>query len=348
MNRRQALRHIYAPPKGKGDWRLEDLVGHPGIRYFSLGRHALLHGLVAAGVGRGDRVLLPAMVCRDLLAPLNALGVEPAYYQVTKRLEPALDANLPAAKAIVAIDYFGFPQDLTGFLHYCQRTGAILVEDNAQGFLSRDREGCFLGTRGDIGIISLRKTLPVQDGALLLGGSKIAAHLPTQVPFEGSAPLSFLLKQAARRLAPLTGVVPLVYATKATRLFRRLRTGNEIEPSGMEGEQRMAEREAPSVKLFSRLYALDIGHEARRRRELYLFVLGLLKGSPCEPLFDGLPDWVVPYGFPFYARPGDTPIVKKRLGEYMLECFPWPELPRTVEPVALDHYRNLWIVRFLW
>ena len=83
------------------------------IRYFSLGRHALAAGLRALGVGAGQSILLPEYICRDLLAAVHAVGALPVFYPVALNLCPATpQENWPAASAVLAVDYFGFPQPL--------------------------------------------------------------------------------------------------------------------------------------------------------------------------------------------------------------------------------------------
>ena len=75
--------------------------------------------------------------------------------------------NSQHCKALLAVNYFGFAQDLAPFREYCLRTGATLIEDNAHGFLSKDTSGVLLGTRADLGITSIRKTFRLVNGAAL-------------------------------------------------------------------------------------------------------------------------------------------------------------------------------------
>ena len=184
---RQLLASVYAPPADRSGWRLEQLAGDAPVRYFAYGRHALAAALQAAGTGAGDRVLLPAFICREVLSAVHAVGARPAYYAVDRALGLAeAAAALPPARAIVAVDYFGFAQDLTPFAAYCARSGAVLIEDNAHGLFSRDDAGRMLGTRGDLGLFSIRKTLAAPDGAALVFNK--AGHAPPQLPFDSAAP----------------------------------------------------------------------------------------------------------------------------------------------------------------
>ena len=117
------------------------------VRLFSLGRYALLAALRVTGVSPGDKVLVPGFICRDLLASIHAVQGTPVFYPVDRTLAPQSLLAAQGAKAILAVNYFGFPQSLEPFRRYCAEHGASLIEDNAHGFLSRDALGHALGSR---------------------------------------------------------------------------------------------------------------------------------------------------------------------------------------------------------
>lgn len=351
VNYKKSVQQIYLPPHGNKYWKFEDLIGHGNIRYFSFGRNALVEGLAAAGVGKGDKILIPGFICREVLSAINSIGAVPTYYKVDKNLKMyEAPENLPHVKAILFVNYFGFPQNLSSFRKYCNRTGAILIEDNAHGLFSQDDDGRYLGTRGDIGIFSLRKTIPMPDGAaLVVNNPDIAYKLKPQIPFNAKyEPASFKIKQGLRRLVPLIGATSVQSVTSCIRFFRKLLTGYEIYPSMSNDEYILPDQVAPCANLFSYLSAVDIVEEKGRRRELYNWIDTLLKHLDCEPVFKTFPDYVVPYCYPFYAGHSKISKIKKLLNKQSLQCFQWPDLPKAVEPIAPEHYRNMWLVQFLW
>lgn len=129
---------MQANPQARSDDVLPFHGTDPGIaaeyRYFSLGRHALRAGFSALGVGKGDLVLMPAFICRDLLAAVHAVQAEVLFYPVDEHLVPH---SLPVddrVKAVLSVNYFGFPQALDLLRDYCTNSGAALIEDNAHGF----------------------------------------------------------------------------------------------------------------------------------------------------------------------------------------------------------------------
>ncbi len=348
---RWCLRSIYAPPAALTNWRLEQLVGHERVRYFAFGRHAIAEALRIAGVGNEDAVLLPAFICREVLSAIHVNGARVAYYPVNESLGLACDpATLPAAKAIVAVDYFGFAQDLTPFAQYCTRTGAVLIEDNAHGLFSRDDNGHALGTRGDLGIFSIRKSLPMPNGAALSVNN--TAYLPAvapQIPYDTAAPdATFRIKHRLRKLVRAVGPWPARAATSFARFARRVKTGHAIQPSSPQAEFELPAGAAPNRLLPDIMTHTDVAAEGARRRDLYRLLPSLLDPARYPPVFAILPPNTVPYGYPFFANAEAGSAASRLLARHNLECFPWPELPAAIAPTAPPHYKSIWMVSFLW
>lgn len=345
------VEQVYSPPHRNTGWPLEDFLGHGEIRYFGYGRCALQGALKAIGTREGDGVLVPAFICRDLLAAINSLGAVPLYYSVGRDLQ--LDespADLPESRAILVVNYFGFPQNLAPFKAYCDRTGAVLIEDNAHGLFSRDETGKALGTRGAIGIFSLRKTVPLPNGAaLLFNVTGNGWSIPSQVPSSSKASSpTFKVKRILRRLAPFVGVGILRQFTELGRRLRKFRSGYEIESSPQDAENNLPENAAPCQELLEILLGVDAGHEINRRRELYLELERIIRMAGGKPVFSALPQHVSPYGFPFYSSESQADEIKKILRNICLDCYKWPELPNKIEPHAPAHYKSLWLVNFVW
>jgi len=330
---------------------LETFIGHNNIRYYSYGRHALAEALKLIGVGIGDKVLLPSFICRDLLSSINAVDAVPDYYPVDERLCLSVSSTrLPYAKAIIVVNYFGFPQDLKPFRDYCGRTGAILIEDNAHGLFSRDETGQLLGTRGDIGIFSLRKTVLMPDGAaLVINNEHIRCELAPQIEFSRAPePVSLQVKRLLMNLKPFIGAAPLMALTALTRRMRMLTTGHEILPSPPDAERSLPGNPNPCGHLLNYLAEVIVDKEIERRRSKYREVHAILDDLTCCPVFPALLDKTVPYGYPFYCTDNEVAKVRKILKKHALECFRWPELPDTVKLSAPEHYKTIWFVNFIW
>lgn len=347
----QLAREIYRRPGIETGWSLEEYCNGGEIRYFSYGRHALHAALKSLGIGRGDRILVPAFICRDILSSINSLGAIPVFYAVEKSLHiKDSPGQLPDARAILAVNFFGFPQDMEPFRAYCSRTGAVLIEDNAHGLLSRDETGKALGTRGDFGIFSLRKTIPMPNGAaLVLNNRNIDCRMAPQIAFSNAPiPASFKLKRVLGRLVPYTGIFLPRLLTTLGRKLRKLRTGHEIAPSPPDAETSLPENAAPCAGLAHFLAQIDVARETERRRKLYLALDKVIRESGGEPVFDVLPEYTAPYVFPFRAQGEVLKAIGQRLGKLGLECHPWPDLPDAVAPAAPEYYKSVWMVGFIW
>lgn len=341
---RQALRGIYAPPRAKKPWRLDELLAPTRLRYFSYGRAALSRALGLCGAKQGDLILLPGLICREVLPALEPFGAWPLYYAVDESLNPAADTSrLPPARAVVAVNYFGFPQDLSYWRAYCARTGAALIEDNAHGLFSLGPDGSWLGTRADFGIFSLRKTMALPDGAALAMPESGRFPLPAQETFVRRAHP----RQLAKRLLSLT--VP-VLGTGVVRGLHRLWRGhgNAGDAASTYPVHPAALDPRPGRELAQPLVLADPEAEIARRRALYSLADGLVRPAGGVPIFPRLPDGVCPYGFPYYADEATAPEIETALDQEGLESFPWPDLPDAAANQTPPHYRRIRCVRFLW
>lgn len=320
------------------------------VRYFSLARHALAEALRVAGARRGDRILLPEFVCRDLLAPIVSAGATPSWYAVTPELTPAGDTSAwPDAAAVIAVNYFGFAQNLAPFRSYAARTGATLIEDNAHGFLSMDDTGQWLGCRADVGVFSFRKSVSRLNGAALVAGNDgLRDGLACQLQ-EGAAlrMAGSRIKSLLRRL-PFGGPRLAGYATALAQKRRLLETGAALPPTAAEAESAIPGEAACSRGFIAALNRYSGDDEIARRRTLYEKFLALAVRAGATALYPELPAGTSPYGFAFRANPDSQQTMLREAARCGLDAFQWPDLPAAIRPSAPAHYRDLWLVNFLW
>ena len=297
----------------------------------------------------GDAVLVPAFICRDLLAPIHAVGAEPVFYEMDRELRPMVLPEIQNVRAVLAVNYFGFPQDLTPFRVYCERDDATLIEDNAHGLLSHDETGTALGARGDLGIFSIRKTFSLPDGAaLMVNKPEWQSRLEQQLPCRSeSLPPGYWVKRGLARMQRQTGAPLLALGQDLARSIRRWRAGFDVAPSLPESEYAMPLDPAPHCYTMAALQRLDVAGETARRRKLYGEFHALLANLDIEPVFGELTTGTVPYGYPFYADEQAAQAVAKFARKQGLDCIHWPDLPAAVVSAAPVHYRSVWLVNFL-
>ncbi len=318
-------------------------------RYFSLGRHALAAAFQLILIEKGDCVLVPAFICRDILSALKQAGAIPVFYPVTRDLTPEFFPEAEKARAVLAVNYFGFPQPLKPFRELCDRYGTALIEDNAHGFLSRDENGRLLGSRGDVGITSIRKTLLIPDGAVLSLNRPEWMHrlLPSIGCSQQPLPKRFFIKRAVRSIQSYTGFPLKTAGGKLTRYFRKLRTGYELPQPSPEVENVIPGDPAIHCVSLDLIRNFDEEREVKRRIRLYDEFHDRLSAFDIEPVFKSLPRHTVPYLYPFRADQKTVLHVMRLAQNSGFDCIHWPDLPTQIAGNAPDHYLNVWGVNFL-
>jgi len=348
---KSCIRQIYSPPKSKENInQINSIFDLDKTRFYSYGRFALYHGLKSIGLKEGDEVLIPSFICRDVLSAINQLSLSPIYYDVDIELKPQLSSDcFKFAKAILIVNYFGFPQNLELINEYIEKNKCILIEDNAHGFLSCDSQGKYLGTRGDMGIFSIRKTIPLFHGAALYmkDKSKIVT-IPEQLEFYDYNSFYYNCKEVIRKVFPLIGISGVKIFSIIIRTLRKFKTGSYIPVSNFKDEIELPLEIKPVKNLIYKINTIDLKEETNRRRAIYKWLQDKLSSFEVKPVFVDLPMNCVPYTFPFYCYDGNINIIKKELSKFGLEIFNWPALPEEIQSICPKFYKSIWCVRFLW
>jgi len=315
-------------------------------RYFSLGRFAMRDALRYAGVKNGDLVMLPSFICRDLLASIAEIGANVVFYEVDKSLKPVRLENARQIKAIVAVNYFGFAQDLTVFRDFAKISGATIIEDNAHGYLSKDRDGNLLGNREKFGITSFRKTLHVDDGAILTT-ALTETEIDGQLPFN-NAPRSNRVKllHLLSRFESLTKIPTVTVGQYISRLIRLMTTGSRLPKSDPLAENKIPGLPNPRRHSVESLRLINENSEIARRRNLYFLLQQQVVEAGAKLVFDELPTNTCPYGLPVFASPDLKRKLARIARRNKVTLMTWPDLPNEVLRDAPDFYSQVWLLNF--
>lgn len=330
---------------------------------YGYGKTAFRDALRLLGGGPGTNVLLPAYVPDGVVAAIRDAGARPRFYAIERDLGPdladvreKLDDRTAAA---TFVHYFGFPGErFDAFRRAAAERGVPVVADNAHAAFSAagDRR---LGTRGTIGFTSLRKTLPVPNGALLFvdGPDRLDG---CEAVLSGTAD-SITAADCRFALASLSSGTTRRHPAveRARGAVRRLRDGatagedvGEGEPTrdrerdGERGGERKGEREeererdpeaiyrrarVPMSRLTARVLArVDPETVAANRRDAYrAWRAGLSDVTGVELRFDDLPRGVSPQVVPVVADdPEGFLAALDRRG--VAGAHTWPPLPAAV------------------
>lgn len=176
--------------------RVAELVGVRHAVALSSGTAALHLALMAAGVRRGDTVLVPSFTFAATANAVMYLGARPVFLDSTAEswnVDPELVAGelrdraargqLP--RAVIAVDMYGQCADYDALLAACDRYGVALIEDAAEA-LGATYRGRPAGSFGLAGVLSFNgnKIMTTGGGGMLVtDDARVAArtrHLATQ------------------------------------------------------------------------------------------------------------------------------------------------------------------------
>jgi dTDP-4-amino-4,6-dideoxygalactose transaminase len=136
---------------------------------------AALHlAYLAAGVGPGDEVIVPAFTFAATAAAVIYCGGTPVFAEISSRANPNIDPEdverriTPRTKAICAVHYAGYAAAVDRLKEICDARGIALIEDVAHA-PSASLHGRKLGAWGKAGAFSFfsNKVLSVGEGGLL-------------------------------------------------------------------------------------------------------------------------------------------------------------------------------------
>jgi len=302
----------------------------------------------------GDVVLMPDYNCGIEVDGVLEAGARVEFYKV--RRDASIDVDdlkrkvTSRTKAVSIIHYFGFTQNVEEILKITKSHGLTLIEDCAHSLYSMHK-GRYLGTFGDLGIFSIRKTLPLTDGGALLFNTK------GQVMGDPILNPSWMhtVRETIHSVGRRGEVEKNFWMKGSSRLARmvahRLTSGwDDTKPLSEVGSQdffSVKGRLNWMMSSFSKDLLSRTNHEGvvTRRRENFLYLLKRLRSNESMyPLYNTLPDGVCPWAFPLIVRERDR--VYKQMNECGIGVFRFwwwkhPLIPQEENPEATSLRTNL-------
>ncbi len=152
-----------------------------GARYavaFSNGTTALHAAYAAAGVGKGDEVVMPALTFAATGNAALYLGAKPVFADSdaetgnvdVRAVEKKITRR---TKAIVGVDYAGAPADLTALRALARKQKLVFIEDGAQSLGARYK-GRPVGMQADMTMFSFHpvKSITTGEGGVIVTNNK--------------------------------------------------------------------------------------------------------------------------------------------------------------------------------
>jgi len=349
-----------SPDESVASW----LASVPNVhcRFFNSGRAALFGGLRSALGDETGTVLVPAYVCDEAVEPFRRFGLDVAYYRLRQGLDPDLDHIdelwTEDVQVVLSVDYFGFPcNQFEAITDRCRRRDALHIDDNAHSTLSAS-ESRLLGTRGDFGITSLRKTLPTPDGGVLFEQSSVDSEA---IPPTPESTKSFVTSGtpdaqsvSSRKTGVDSGVSVATESLSADDLSQlakhivrwgdsRVLKGSlqrayrsQTETGDQEGAFEMSRPSALTGRVLARTDPTSV--VSRRRENYRLFAEPFREAETTTVVSPSLDPGgaVCPQVLPVVAMNPDR--LETTLASLSIASFRWPNLPRHIENTNAYEY----------
>lgn len=285
-------------------------------KFVTSGTIAIALALQQMKIGKNDKVLLPAYHCISMVEPVIQANAIPIFYKIKADtsvdfddIETQLDSS---TKLLFITHYFGFPQDLSKLRNFCDKHNILMLEDCAHAFFG-EYEKRSLGSFGDYAIASTMKFFPTSEGGCLVSSHHQIASLHLK-----SAGVAFEIKSLIDafekgfeygRMGFLNKLMYLPIWLKNIIwgfVKKRLRAektdfGTDFSEEEFEIEKAWLDKASSS---FSQYLTRNMSQKriADNRRKNYTILFEALSGlSGCRPLFNRLPEGVIPYVFPLFV-----------------------------------------------
>jgi dTDP-4-amino-4,6-dideoxygalactose transaminase len=160
---------------------LAEFTGAPHAVTVSSGTAALHLSCLAAGVGPGDEVIVPAFTFVASASAVRYAGATPVLCDVVSPREFNIDPDDVArritsrTRAVIGVHFCGYPAQAARLRALCDEHGLTLIEDCAQAIGAVvDDHGRQVGTVGELGAFSFfsKKQLCVGEGGMVTTASE--------------------------------------------------------------------------------------------------------------------------------------------------------------------------------
>jgi dTDP-4-amino-4,6-dideoxygalactose transaminase len=188
-----------APMGDEVDAFEREIAERLGVRHgvaLASGTAALHLALLAAGIGPGDRVIVPSLTFAATANAVMYVGAEPIFVDCARdtwTVDPELVAAVVQrcerkarpVRAVIAVDLYGQCADYESLSATCERYGVVLIEDAAEGLGAT----CGRGAAGSFGLAAAlsfngNKMITTSGGGMLMTDSDdvaaVVKHLATQ------------------------------------------------------------------------------------------------------------------------------------------------------------------------
>jgi perosamine synthetase len=200
---------------------------------FNSATTALQAAVAAAGVGPGDEVITSPYTMSATASSILLNGAVPVFADINDKtfsldVESVKKNITKNTKAIIVVNIFGGSTDFKKILPLARKHNLVVIEDNAQGIGGKYKNK-FLGTIGDIGVISfnVHKALQSGEGGILITNNKKFAWRAQLVRNHGEVAVDTLYSQG-EKYEPIVGSNYRMSELHAAVAIEQLKKINEL------------------------------------------------------------------------------------------------------------------------
>ena len=162
------------------------------------GTAALHLACVAAGLGPGDEVILPALTFVATANAIRYTGATPIFADIVSEVDLNISPDAiedlinNKTRAIMVMHYGGYACDMTRILEIANRSNLLVIEDAAHSPGS-ELDGKKLGTLGDIGCYSFfsNKNMITGEGGMIVTNDNMLAEKTRTLRSHGMTALTW-------------------------------------------------------------------------------------------------------------------------------------------------------------
>lgn len=293
----------------------------------------------------GQIIYYPEFICKDFLSPAYNNKLKIKFYKISENLDATLK-DIETCRYIVMVNYFGFSANLNNFQRVAEIKNAILIEDNAHGFLSRDINYNLLGTRANVGVISIRKIVDFDSAAILISEKELENIKIKNDFINNKIEYKYKIKFLIKKILYFSPVIFGIFFYKIFNLFKKKKYISDFNE-----EFKIPINNHISKYLLKDIIFIDAHKEVAYRRHSFKVILELAMKYKIKLLLTTLDKNISPYCFPYIKQGADYNIQKFESEVFSKGYFitKWPSLPSNIVFDKSNNWmNNVNIVHFNW
>jgi len=243
----------------------------------SNGTTALHAALLAAGIGPGDEVIVPAFSFFATASSVSMCGAKPVFCDIdeqTFNIDPARIGELvtPKTKAVIGVHLFGQPFDVPAVQKICSSHNLSLIEDAAQAhgaLLNGEPVGSF----GNYGCFSFyaTKNLITGEGGMVTTKDKSSMERLRIIINHGQSEKYLHTRLGYNyRMTDIAAAIGLVQLKKLDKFNARRRKNAEYLSSNLRCRGLITPVIAPGVQHVFHQYVLKLAEEFPMKRQEFM------------------------------------------------------------------------------